>query len=412
MIPGTFDSGMISIKKAEDNVLLLGAVLPIPLIYLLSMLGPLLHRLDLLHYLLIEVIGILVGYAVSQSHSTPPLIVDDVRSGKQTPADDHVFESTISLGDGVMVESASSQFDDTVQQLEADFLRMLGHYTKGDDSFNTNYSLAVNADYPDHTFTKIYAHKHQAFTYLIHSLLSSTAATSFDFLTDVLYRPTWDKLIEESAIITLLPDPGTHAVTGRTKIAYIRMKEFFPVSSRYIILLSYICEVQWKNKRAYLNVSCSVKDELMPQLPTDAQRKVKSFIAEKDKKYIRMDSNLAGQILVDGEKGQCEMVQLADGDPKGWVPTSIASFVAGNALPNSIRKLNKLVQSLEQKSESDRLRGDVNATKIDKKSEVSAKVPVEPPKDYTNWSEMAKYGVPAIGAVLVGVIIVVKYWKK
>jgi hypothetical protein len=47
------------------------------------------------------------------------------------------------------------------------------------------------------------------------------------------------------------------------------------------------------------------------------------------------------------------MIQLADGDPRGWIPARVVSFVASQGVPNSFIKLNKLVRSLPSKDTPD-----------------------------------------------------------
>ncbi|KAJ3205292.1 hypothetical protein HK099_000868, partial [Clydaea vesicula] len=66
-----------------------------------------------------------------------------------------------------------------------------------------------------------------------------------------------------------------------------------------------------------------------------------------DKDTVRMETKIAGQILENITENSCRIIQIADGDLKGWIPSSVISYIATMAVPNSFVKLNEIVKELE-----------------------------------------------------------------
>ncbi|KAJ1568027.1 hypothetical protein HK096_007749 [Nowakowskiella sp. JEL0078] len=78
-----------------------------------------------------------------------------------------------------------------------------------------------------------------------------------------------------------------------------------------------------------------------------------------------MEAKIAGQIVVpspSGEKGMCRIVQIADGDLKGSIPSRVISFVATQSVPQSFKALDKALVVVKQVNVSQAL---LNAEKGD-----------------------------------------------
>ena len=194
---------------------------------------------------------------------------------------------------------------------------------------------------------------------------------------------------------------------GRTRVVYIRMKPVWPTKARDLVLLSHITKVRItptsksKSDLAGGDGSSGMKIEVLddqdPFMPIDVlsstsssssssspsspssqqrQRKEEESEGEGDvwwvnvtksidwpsmppldnEGIVRMSVPLSGQILRHfpsspssssrvGE-GRTELVQLLDGDPGGWIPSSVVSLIANTMMPRSFRKLDKLVSEL------------------------------------------------------------------
>ncbi len=81
------------------------------------------------------------------------------------------------------------------------------------------------------------------------------------------------------------------------------------------------------------------------------------------------------------------MWQLIDGDPGGWIPSSVVSFIATQAIPKSMLKLNLLLRDKEVKKESEAIKGKVVAVRKEHpekmKHKKESKIVVESKKEYS-----------------------------
>ena len=149
--------------------------------------------------------------------------------------------------------------------------------------------------------------------------LDNTSATCFDILSDVSKRTSWDQTCEEGRVIEELD--------RHTRIVYVRTKPIWPTSGRDLVLLSHRRRL---HDGRLINVTTSVTHHMCPELVGG--------------KVIRMQAGIAGQIcsIASGENagGRCRLIQIADGDPKGWIPVSVIQFSTFVADCNSRPVLN------------------------------------------------------------------------
>ncbi|KAJ1723537.1 hypothetical protein LPJ53_002106 [Coemansia erecta] len=181
----------------------------------------------------------------------------------------------------------------------------------------------------------VQGHVSKPFCFRITFYAPTTPATAFDLLADVLRRPEWDELTETTKIIEKLGQGDA--------IHYVKAKAIWPTASRDSLLLSHITSVDIngtaahdRSKRAYMNVSQSIVDDRVPERDAEG--------------IVRMEAGIAGQLITQatsadkarlGLEGEqwCRVVQIADGDLKGWIPKSVIKFIATQALPRSLTKV-------------------------------------------------------------------------
>lgn len=181
-------------------------------------------------------------------------------------------------------------------------------------------------------------HDTSSFMYKVHGQLDSPAEKVIQLLVDTESRKNWDELIEESRVLRHL--------NSQTRLIYIRMKAIWPTASRDLVLLSHCRLIRDPRPSStastgpntpaswvWLNVTKSV---VLPDVPERTQEGI-----------VRMETPLSGQIIRRLSNTHCEMIQLANGDPKGWIPSSVVQFVACKAVPRSFDKLNGLLKTLD-----------------------------------------------------------------
>lgn len=151
----------------------------------------------------------------------------------------------------------------------------------------------------------MHSHCHQ-----IVAELDTSPETAFDILADVTKRPSWDELCAEGRII--------EEYTPDTKVQYIRMNPVWPTAARDACTLAHISKLP---DGRYINVTKSVAH---PNCPENAAQGL-----------VRMEAGIAGQLispLYDSTgrvvPGKCKVVQIADGDLKGWIPASVIKLGA------------------------------------------------------------------------------------
>ncbi|KAJ1839817.1 hypothetical protein LPJ73_006630, partial [Coemansia sp. RSA 2703] len=194
----------------------------------------------------------------------------------------------------------------------------------------------------------VQGHVSKPFCFRITFYAPTSPATAFDLLADVLRRPEWDELTEATEIIEKLGQGDA--------IHYVKAKAIWPTAARDSLLLSHITSVDIdgsaaddQTKRAYMNVSQSIVDDRVPERDAEG--------------IVRMEAGLAGQLVTQatledkmrlGLQGDqwCRVVQIADGDLKGWIPKSVIKFIATQALPRSLTKVCQQLAVLSPSIES------------------------------------------------------------
>ncbi|KNE63063.1 hypothetical protein AMAG_08229 [Allomyces macrogynus ATCC 38327] len=169
---------------------------------------------------------------------------------------------------------------------------------------------------------KIWRSKHNEHRYRLLGIFDAPLYTTFDFLNDIEKRPEWDDMTEGASIVEQL--------SPTTRVQHIKIKAIWPTSARDLLLLSH-----WRRLSPSTMLACttSVDHTSVPEAPG----------------VVRMWAECAGQlcerVVVNGIE-KTRVLQIADGDPKGWVPKSILTMVATKALPDSFIKVNRLVSQL------------------------------------------------------------------
>ena len=60
---------------------------------------------------------------------------------------------------------------------------------------------------------------------------------------------------------------------------------------------------------------------------------VDGVVPESGGGVVRMTAGIAGQLVTPGEDNTCKIVQIANGDPKGWIPSSIIKYAQVRDFP-------------------------------------------------------------------------------
>ncbi|KAJ3021804.1 hypothetical protein HKX48_007686 [Thoreauomyces humboldtii] len=160
--------------------------------------------------------------------------------------------------------------------------------------------------------------------------LNCTPETAFDMLSDITRRGEWDDLCEETGIVEV--------IDKSTKVQFLKTKGVWPASPRDTLVLAHVERLA---DGRYLNVAQSVEHARFPPRELEG--------------IVRMEAKISGQVVgptLDNRPGMCRVVQVADGDLKGWIPKSVIGFIATKSMPNSFKKLDGILKEAEQQSES------------------------------------------------------------
>ncbi|RIB23588.1 hypothetical protein C2G38_828176 [Gigaspora rosea] len=134
--------------------------------------------------------------------------------------------------------------------------------------------------------------------YKVSGTVNNTLETTFDFLADVKRRPEWDHLMQEGKLIEIIDE--------NTTVQYIRMKAAFPVSARDVVTLNHVAKLS----DGRMMMTCkSIVHKSCPEIPG----------------VIRLDCDCAGFVVapINDQPNKCFVIQIANADPKGWIPKSI-----------------------------------------------------------------------------------------
>jgi hypothetical protein len=183
----------------------------------------------------------------------------------------------------------------------------------------------------------IYQSPHSAYAFKISADLPVAPGTLFDLLCDYEHRPDWDRLLVECRVCARLDQS--------TIILYVRLKQVWPTAQRDLLLLSHTCKLDSINGGGggggYLNITKSIE---YPSVPEYA-----------DQGVVRMHTDLAGQFIQPDpmDPGRSRLPQLADADPRGWIPQGLVQVMMTQSLPRSILRMTQFAKQLPQHAESE-----------------------------------------------------------
>ncbi|KAI9207794.1 uncharacterized protein BJ171DRAFT_491497 [Polychytrium aggregatum] len=200
----------------------------------------------------------------------------------------------------------------------------------------------------EHPQLEVYKYNRADNCFKVIAYVQASTETAFNMLADIQVRSQWDEMCIDAGIIENLgPD---------SRIQFMTTKGIWPVSSRDALVLAHVEDL---GDGRYLNVTQSTEHDGFPDQAG----------------IIRMHCQIAGQIVgpVDatemmargfvppsvGEK-MCKVIQVADGNLKGWIPASVISFVATQAVPMSIKTLNKILIQKEAEKKQEKGKGRVS----------------------------------------------------
>eukprot|EP00835_Amoeboradix_gromovi_P006827 NODE_904_length_3225_cov_0.289827.p2 type:complete len:317 gc:universal NODE_904_length_3225_cov_0.289827:3084-2134(-) len=152
----------------------------------------------------------------------------------------------------------------------------------------------------------------------------------FDIVANPKERLNWDTTCEVSCI--------KKVISKNERITYLKTLPMFPVSSRDMILHSRLERV---DDNRLINVTKSVSEEEALE------------IQDISSGTIRMHAGLAGVMVIKGSSTDCQIIQVADGNPGGWVPQSAIDTVIKIKVPESLKKLEAYCKKTKIKTHSD-----------------------------------------------------------
>ncbi|KAJ2065475.1 hypothetical protein GGI17_000288 [Coemansia sp. S146] len=232
-------------------------------------------------------------------------------------------------------------------EIERLFMKMATNGT--DDGGPWTVLTSLSKPYP----ITVEGHAVKQFCFRITFYAPASPATAFDLLANVLRRPEWDELTDTTEVVQGLGHGDS--------INYVKMKAIWPTAARDSLLISHIV----RRDEGFLNVGQSIEDSRVPEKQAEG--------------IVRMEAAMAGQLVTKvsrddrtrlGLEGEnwCKVVQIADGDMKGWIPKSVIRFIATQAFPKSLTKVCKQLAMTPSSNESLLLRN-LWATPVSKRME-------------------------------------------
>lgn len=203
---------------------------------------------------------------------------------------------------------------------------------------------------------QIYKSKYSKTCFKIQGDLNNSPESCFDLLADAVQRPVFDDMCETGKIVQVIDDS--------TMIVYSKMKGIWPTAPRDVLLL---CHVRQLQDGSYLCVNKSIEHPDMPDL-------------EKTLGIVRINCSLAGNLCkpAGSDKSKCKVIQIADGDLRGFIPKWLITFIATQGLPKSFRKLDSIVSDLAVSFESKFFSrsADSGISQIGEPSKMDARIPL------------------------------------
>ncbi|KAJ2335644.1 hypothetical protein GGI00_001253 [Coemansia sp. RSA 2681] len=311
------------------------------------------YPLDRLHYVMFQLLFfVLVPSLLAVSQTTAgaeknkPIAASDEGSGLLKPL--HARDTGNPHTTGAVVDS-SHAYTEKCAEIERYFMTMAASAmttTADDDDSSSPWTSLVTIAKP-YPIT-VQGHAERPFCFRVIFYAPASPATAFDLLANILRRTEWDELTDTTRVVQGLGKGDA--------IHYVKMKGIWPTAARDSVLISRITAIRTKGnggegeeEDGFLNVSQSIEDSRIPEKQAEG--------------IVRMEATLAGQLVTNvsrddrarfGLEGEnwCKVVQIADGDMKGWIPKSVIKFVATQALPRSLTKVCRLLAAIPSTRES------------------------------------------------------------
>ncbi|KAI9228523.1 MAG: hypothetical protein DHS80DRAFT_30745 [Piptocephalis tieghemiana] len=179
---------------------------------------------------------------------------------------------------------------------------------------------------------RVHRHQEAGFRYRIDATIPVASGTAFDLLADPTRRMEWDDMCAHSGII--------QSLSTSTNVTHVQTKPVWPTAARDLCLLSHIRRLSVREGGGLLGVTRSTTH---PDCPADPTGKVVRMYAGVAGQWIRpvKDSNTGK-----AKKDACMVLQLVEGDLKGWIPGSVVKYVATKAIPQGFIKLVHQLQKV------------------------------------------------------------------
>ncbi|KAJ3114729.1 hypothetical protein HDU96_001728 [Phlyctochytrium bullatum] len=288
-------------------------------------------KLDAIHLTLISFIVALAFYSASASNST---IVVQSRTTNQVavsttpsptpapaPAPTEKIVPAPAAANGP-VTYPENPYKDWKESLVKSMVEAADMDAQPADGTVWTSVLSQGSNKPGSDF-KIEVHRknNTDFCFRVVADMEGTPEEVFDMLSDITTRQSWDEICEGGGIVQVLgPD---------SKVQFMHSKGFWPTAPRDALVVGFIQRLE---DGRYLNVTRSV--ESAPGFTPRAGS-------------VRMQASLAGQIVgkhPSGKERLCRVVQIMDGDLGGWLPKSLVAMITTQAMPLSLRRVNKMMR--------------------------------------------------------------------
>ncbi|KAJ3192994.1 hypothetical protein HK101_005612 [Irineochytrium annulatum] len=168
---------------------------------------------------------------------------------------------------------------------------------------------------------EVHRKRNTDFCFRVVADMEGTPEEVFDILSDVTTRQTWDDICEGGGVVDVL--------SGDSRVQYMYTKGFWPTAPRDALVVGFVNRLP---DGRYLNVTQSI--ESSPKFTPRAGS-------------VTMKAALAGQIVGPdpaGRERMCKVVQIMDGDLGGWLPKSLVAMITTQAMPLSLRRVNKMLR--------------------------------------------------------------------
>jgi len=255
-----------------------------------------------------------------RSIKSPENQVNNNKDNKNLSTNSRQISSTQNFARNQPIIASKNKYSEITTKLLDTILGFVD--TKDDDS-------PWNLIYEDkETDIKVYQNpKVSDCCYKITGTMENTPQTTFDLLADVRRRSEWDPMTDEAGVIEVIDES--------TRVQYIKMKAVFPTSARDVVTIGYTTQLE---DGRMIMVNKSIEHKLCPE---------KSGI-------VRIEAGCAGVVVspIKDQPNKCFVVQIADANPKGWIPKSVITLVSTRELPASVKKLNKLLSKMPRQSVS------------------------------------------------------------